>query len=381
MSTSDPSLKSDIVYPSAIPFILVHLACVAVFWSGVTWTALSICFVLYWVRIFAIGAGYHRYFSHRAYSTGRVFQFILAVIAQSSAQRSVLWWAAIHRHHHLHADTAEDVHSPARDGFVYSHLGWIFAKRNDRADLAKVRDLAVYPELLWLHRNELVPAPILGLLCFLIGGWSGLVVGFFWSTILVYHSTFCINSLAHLLGRKRYVTGDDSRNNWLLAFLTMGEGWHNNHHAYQSSARQGFKWWEIDPTYYILKGLCALGIIWDLKTPPKLVLQNEHRLGSSVISKTAEKLARTFDAARIAQTITSGAHYAELLAFYQALDLTPGKIISHFEGFHFPDMPNRDIVFAKAKEMFIHTASLDAIVDHAYELLLLSIGHHLAQPQ
>ena len=262
---------TDIMYPSAIPFVLVHLACVAALWTGVTYEALVLCFLLYWLRIFAIGAGYHRYFAHRAYRTSRAFQFALAVLSQSTAQKSVLWWASKHRHHHLHSDTETDVHSPRHKGFVYSHLGWIFSRRNDMADLVKVADFARYPELMWLHKHELVPPTVLALLSVLIAGWSGLVVGFFWSTVLVYHATFCINSLAHVRGRRRYVTGDDSRNNWLLALVTMGEGWHNNHHAYQSSVRQGFRWWEIDATFYLLKALSWTGLVWDLKTPPAAV--------------------------------------------------------------------------------------------------------------
>jgi len=230
---------------------------------------------LYWLRIFAIGAGYHRYFSHRAYATNRVFQFVLALVAQSTAQKSVLWWASKHRHHHLHSDTEQDVHSPRHKGFIYSHAGWIFARKHDKPDLAKVTDLMRYPELMWLHKFELLPAVVLALLCFLAAGWSGLVVGFFWSTVLVYHATFCINSLAHVSGSTRYVTGDDSRNNWLLAVFTMGEGWHNNHHAFQSSVRQGFRWWEIDPTYYLLRALSWTGLVWDLRTPPEQVLRNE----------------------------------------------------------------------------------------------------------
>jgi stearoyl-CoA desaturase (Delta-9 desaturase) len=272
----------DMMYPSAIPFVLFHLACIAAFWTGVTSQAVAICLVLYWLRIFAIGAGYHRYFSHRAYRTSRVFQLILAFLSQSSAQKSVLWWAAKHRHHHLYSDDQTDIHSPRHKGFIYSHH-WIFARRNDATDLAKIADLARYPELMWLHKHEQVPSFVLALLCYAIGGWPGLIVGFFWSTVLVYHATFCINSLAHVRGRRRYVTGDDSRNNWLLAIFTMGEGWHNNHHAYQSSVRQGFRWWEIDLTFYILKVLSWLGLVWDLKTPPVEVRRNEYRLGSRVI--------------------------------------------------------------------------------------------------
>src|SRR5437588_5160983 len=308
----DATHDTDIVYPSAIPFVLVHLICIAAIWTGITWQAVTIGIVLYWVRIFAIGAGYHRYFSHRAYATSRAFQFVLAVLSQSTAQKSVLWWAAKHRHHHLHSDTECDVHSPRHKGFLYSHLGWIFSRRHHKADLVKVADFACYPELMWLHRFELVPAVALGALCLLIGGWSGLIVGFFWSTVLVYHATFCINSLAHVSGSKRYVTGDDSRNNWLLAVFTMGEGWHNNHHAYQASVRQGFRWWEIDPTFYILKALSWLGIVWDLKTPPEQVLRNEQPLAARVINRAARELAGRFDAQTLADAISSARRRADL---------------------------------------------------------------------
>lgn len=202
---------ADIVYPQAIPFLLVHLSCLLAIWTGVTWQAVVICVALYWVRIFAIGAGYHRYFSHRAYSTSRVFQFALAFLAQSTAQNSVLWWAARHRHHHLYSDTPNDTHSPRRHGFLYAHVGWIFDRRHRKdTDLVKVADLAAYPELMWLHRFELVPAVTVGVLCFLLAGWSGVVVGFLWSTVLVYHSTFCINSLAHVHGSKRSPTSPPS---------------------------------------------------------------------------------------------------------------------------------------------------------------------------
>src|SRR3990170_532340 len=176
MSPNASSNGTDVVYPAAIPFVLIHLACVGAIWSGITWEALTICVALYWLRIFAIGAGYHRYFSHRAYSTSRIFQFLLAVAAQMTAQKSVLWWAAMHRHHHLHSDTEEDTHSPRHQGFLYSHVGWIFARRNDTADLGRVADLARFPELRFLHKFELLPAIALAALCFVVAGWSGLVV-------------------------------------------------------------------------------------------------------------------------------------------------------------------------------------------------------------
>jgi stearoyl-CoA desaturase (delta-9 desaturase) len=180
----------DIVYPQTLPFILVHLACLGVFWTGVTWEAAALGIGLYWLRIFAIGAGYHRYFSHRSYSTSRVFQFLLAWLAQSTAQKSVLWWAAKHRHHHLFSDTEHDVHSPRQTGFLFAHVGWIFSRRNDTTDLVKVGDFTKYPELMWLHKFELVPAFVLAVETVLIAVWSGLVVCFFWRTVAVYHAKF-----------------------------------------------------------------------------------------------------------------------------------------------------------------------------------------------
>jgi stearoyl-CoA desaturase (Delta-9 desaturase) len=375
ISTDDP--QDDIIYPSALPFVLVHAACFAAIWSGITWQAVAIGVTVYWLRIFAIGAGYHRYFSHRSYSTSRVFQFALACLAQTSAQKSVLWWAAKHRHHHLHSDTPHDVHSPRHKGFLYSHLGWIFARRHASADLAKVADLARYPELMWVHKYELVPAVALGALCFLAAGWSGLVVGFFWSTVLVYHATFCINSLAHVRGSKRYVTGDESRNNWLLALFTMGEGWHNNHHAYQSSVRQGFRWWEIDATFYILKLLSWAGLVWDLKTPPEAVRRNAHRLGSRVIQRAAAQLAGSFDPELIVNTITAAITGPRLLALQQKLAGAPHCAADVLATWQLPHLPTRQELLARAAAMFADTPSLEDIVVRAHALILDGISARL----
>jgi stearoyl-CoA desaturase (delta-9 desaturase) len=368
----------DIIYPSALPFVLVHLSCFAAFWSGITWQAVALCAALYWLRIFAIGAGYHRYFAHRAYSTSRAFQFVLAVLSQTTAQKSVLWWASKHRHHHLHSDTKDDIHSPRHKGFIYSHLGWIFSRRHDLTDFVKIADFARYPEMMWLHKYELVPAVILALLCFVIAGWPGLVVGFFWSTVLVYHATFCINSLAHVKGSTRYVTGDDSRNNWLLAIFTMGEGWHNNHHACQSSVRQGFRWWEFDGTFYILKMLSWLGVVWDLKTPPEPVLRNEQRLGARVINRAAEQLAACFNSERIALAVSSALHAGQLSALQEALAQTQRRATEVLAGLHLPHLPTHAELRARARAMFANTASLEEIADRAYELLLEAVGSRLS---
>ena len=367
----------DIIYPSAIPFVLVHLACIAAIWSGITWQSLVICVALYWLRIFAIGAGYHRYFSHRAYCTSRAFQFVLAFLSQTSAQKSVLWWASKHRHHHLHSDTGQDVHSPLHRGFIYSHLGWIFARRHAAVDLVKVGDLARYPELMWLHRYELFPAVALGALCFLIAGWPGLVVGFFWSTVALYHATFCINSLAHVSGTQRYVTGDDSRNNWLLALFTMGEGWHNNHHAYQSSVRQGFRWWEIDATFYVLRLLSWAGIVWDLKTPPLAVRRNRQRLGSRVIERAAAQLASSFNHDLIVSAIMAAVSGHNILALQEKLAGAQHRAADVLASWHLPQLPTRHELLTRATAMFADTPSMEDIVNRAHAVILDRIGARL----
>jgi stearoyl-CoA desaturase (delta-9 desaturase) len=372
---SRPADHDDIVYPSAIPFVLVHLACLAAIWTGVTWRGIAICVALYWLRIFAIGAGYHRYFSHRSYSTSRAFQLVLAFMSQTTTQKSVLWWAAKHRHHHLHSDTEADIHSPRHTGFLYAHFGWIFARRHDTTDLVKVADFAKYPELMLLHRFEVAPAVIMGFVVWLVGGWGDLVVGFFWSTVLVYHATFCINSLAHVHGRQRYVTGDDSRNNWFLALFTMGEGWHNNHHAYQASVRQGFRWWEYDATYYILRALSWIGLVWDLKTPPQAVLRNEQRLGARVVDRAARQLAATFDPERIAAAL----HHAfagtpSLGELQERLATARHHAADALAHLSLPAIPTLEEVRARAASIFAHTPSLDEIAERANRMILEAVS-------
>jgi len=264
-----------------VPFAGMHLACLGVIWVGASTVAVAVAVGLYVLRMFAITGFYHRYFSHRTFKASRGVQFAFALLGASAVQRGPIWWAAHHRHHHVHSDRPEDVHSPVQRGFLWSHMGWFLSRRHFVPDLSRVRDLLRYPELRWLDRFDiLVPfALAVGLLA--IGrvldarwpelGTSGsqmLVWGFFISTVACYHGTYTINSLCHVWGRRRYQTGDNSRNNLLLALITLGEGWHNNHHRYPASARQGFYWWEIDLTYYGLRLLAALGLIRDLKQVP-----------------------------------------------------------------------------------------------------------------
>jgi stearoyl-CoA desaturase (delta-9 desaturase) len=269
-----PVMRSDerLNWVSSISFLLLHALCLLAVFTGISRTALILLAVTFFARSFFVTAGYHRYFSHRSFRTSRLFQFVLAFGAESSAQKGVLWWAAHHRHHHRFSDTDRDVHSPQR-GFWWSHVGWILCDRYGATEVDSIRDFARYPELRFLNRHDWLAPWTLGAACWLIGGWSGVVVGFFWSTVLLWHSTFSINSLAHVIGRRRYDTDDTSRNSVALALLTGGEGWHNNHHRYPASARQGFFWWEVDTTYYGLRLLSAAGVVRDLRRPPASVLR------------------------------------------------------------------------------------------------------------
>jgi stearoyl-CoA desaturase (delta-9 desaturase) len=261
-----------------IPFVGAQLtAVIGIAISGWSWSGFALAIALYYARMFFVTGGYHRYFSHRTYKTSRWFQFLLAVGGSACAQKGVLWWASHHRDHHRLSDQPGDVHSVRQDGLFYSHMGWIITSEHDQTDHEKIRDFSMYPELRWLNTWHLVPPIALAVVLFLIGGWHALLWGFFVSTTLLWHGTFTINSLSHLFGKRRYPTTDDSRNNWILALVTMGEGWHNNHHFHASSANQGFRWYEIDLTYYGLKALEAVGLIWDVRKAPAHIVAGEHR--------------------------------------------------------------------------------------------------------
>ena len=343
-SSASAEFHDDIIYPDTTPFVIVHLVCFAAIWTGVSWGMVGLCIALYAIRMFAVTAGYHRYFSHRSYKTSRFFQFVLAFLAQSSSQKSVLWWASIHRHHHKHSDAVEDSHSPRQRGFMYSHVGWIFDPRHNEDRVEPLPDFAKFPELRFLQKWEQLPSISLGVVVFLLFHWQGLIVGFFWSTVLLYHGTFFINSLAHVHGKQRYATGDDSRNNWWLAVITGGEGWHNNHHAYQRAARQGFRWYEVDFTFYALKALSWMGIVWELGEAPADVVRNERPLGRATIEKIARQLASSFD-------------------------------VEHLKA-RLPHLPTIEELRARAHEMFAHSPSMDDICNRARELIEQAVAGH-----
>jgi stearoyl-CoA desaturase (delta-9 desaturase) len=268
-------------YSVCVQFLFMHVACLLAIWTGVSTVAVVVALSLYVVRMFAITAGFHRLFAHRTYRTGRVFQFLIAFTGTAAYQKGPLWWSAHHRSHHLHADTENDPHSPLASTLWRSHVGWFLSRDSQTTDRKLISNLIKYRDLRFLDRYYSLPPALLAVAAFVFGsvlqryapglgtsGWQMLVWGFFISTVLLYHGTFTVNSLAHIFGGRRFATEDNSRNNLLVALITLGEGWHNNHHYYPSSERQGFYWWEIDASHYTLRVLSWFGVVWGIQTPP-----------------------------------------------------------------------------------------------------------------
>ena len=282
----EPPSREKIEWLRCTPFLLLHAAVLTVFLVGVSWVAVGVAVFMLSLRTFAITGFYHRYFSHRSFKTSRWFQFVWAFIGNMSVQKGPIWWAAHHRHHHLHSDDEYDVHSPITHSFWFSHMGWFMTDENFNFSRDGASELRKFPELRFLDRFDFIAPVALGVGMFLLGvgleayfpalktnGWQMLVWGFVVSTLVCYHFTYSVNSIAHLVGKRRFKTKDQSRNNWWLALLTFGEGWHNNHHRYQSSVRQGFYWWEIDLCYYALWTFSKCGLIWELRAVPDKILQ------------------------------------------------------------------------------------------------------------
>ena len=264
--------KHGTLTTAMIPFALLQLSVLLAFTTHFSWAGLAVCGIAYAVRMFAITAFYHRYFSHRSYRMGRVTQFFAAFLGATATQKGPLWWAAHHRRHHKESDTAEDPHS-SREGFLHSHWLWFLYEESSEVERERIPDLVKYPELRWLDRLWYLPPVVLGAGLFLWGGWHMAVWGYFVSTFLLSNATYTINSLMHYWGKQQFFTGDESRNHWLLAALTLGEGWHNNHHRYQASARNGFFWYEFDITYYLLRLLSLIGLVRGLTPVPEKILE------------------------------------------------------------------------------------------------------------
>ena len=375
-----PADKEDIVHPRVLPFIFVHLTCFAIFWVDIQPIDWIICGALYVIRMFGITAGYHRYFSHRSFKTSRGFQFFLAFLGQCSAQRGALWWAARHREHHKYSDTEQDIHSPVQHGFWYSHVLWIFSKHGRTADYNMIKDFQKYPELVWLDKWDRLPPFILAVLVWMVAGWSGLIVGFFLSTVILFHGTFTINSLSHVIGRQSYITGDNSRNNLLLAIITLGEGWHNNHHHFPSATPQGFRWWQIDITYYILKVLSIFRIVWDLRLPPKHVIEGQRKLSLSTIENTAQQLAASFSVEHIGNTVLKAwTHTPKLEELRHRIHIGQAEVEAFLKEMKILELPSIANLKHQAQKMFAHIPSLNPIVERANQILVHAVSVWLIQ--
>jgi len=306
--TAVPQVRSKPVAKQEIAFLLIHLSPLGAIWTGATFFDWILCLFLYIFRMFWITGGYHRYFAHKSYKTSRFFQFVIAFMAQTSAQKGALWWAAHHRHHHRYSDTPEDPHSMKIYGFWYSHIGWIVGPDFKKTDYKTIGDYSKYPELVWLNKYHFVPPLMLALVVMALGGivdggsitamfskdgFSALFVGFLLSTVILYHGTFSINSIMHKFGKQRYETGEESKNSLWLALLTLGEGWHNNHHYYETASRQGFFWWEIDITWYFLKFLSWMGLIWDLKGVPRHIKYSKNKQHAQELRREFEEVGKS----------------------------------------------------------------------------------------
>jgi stearoyl-CoA desaturase (delta-9 desaturase) len=258
----------------------LHVAPLLAIYTGTRHIDWLVCAVLYVVRMFGITAGYHRYFAHRSFKTSRAVQFLLALLGTMALQKGVLWWAGLHRIHHEESDTPEDFHSPVHLGFWRSHIWWLLSRQFEATPFQRIPDFARFRELRWLNQYWMVPPVCLSILLALAGGWSMFLIGFCLSTVVLQHATLSVNSVAHLFGTRPFPTRDCSRNNAVLALFTLGEGWHNNHHYYMSCANQGFRWWEVDIAYYAIRLMQLAGLVWDVRRPPRHVLETGRQIAS-----------------------------------------------------------------------------------------------------
>lgn len=378
---ANPDMEDRFNWIEFIPFALLHVALIGIWWTGFTATSIALCVGLYVARVFGITGGYHRYFSHRGYKTSRAFQFVMAFLGATAFQKGPLWWAAKHREHHRDSDMPADSHSPRQYGVFDAHVGWVYREARANPDMDLIKDFSKYPEIRWIERHQYIPGLIVAVLCFAIGGWAGLFSGFLLSTVLVYHATFTVNSLNHMIGRQRYLTGDDSRNNWFLALLTMGEGWHNNHHYYPSTARNGFFWWEVDTTYYLLLALEKVGLVWDLRQPPETILANEKAPTQKIIDKCAVYIVEGFSAERISANIRErweGSHVLDDLRAHARDRWSAAE--AYLAELELPEFPSAEELKARAHKQFkIRHEGLDRAIERAQEMLHSAVSRRLIE--
>jgi stearoyl-CoA desaturase (delta-9 desaturase) len=257
-------------------FWAVQASALLVFAVPFRWAFIALWAASHFLRAIGLTLAFHRYFAHRAFKMNRVARFVWAFIGTAAMQKGPLWWAGHHVNHHRFADREGDPHSPMVSGVYYAHIGWFLNDtKYDSVEASNpvIRDFSKVPEIAWLEKYFFFPPLALAIGMFLIGGMPWLVWGFCLPTMTLAHATFAINTVNHMFGSRRFETVDESRNNPLTAFFAVGEGWHNNHHRYQRAARNGFYWWELDLTWYVIRAMAVLGIASDVQPVPARIYE------------------------------------------------------------------------------------------------------------
>ncbi len=279
-----------------IPLLGTMVGIVLVAINGITLEMHLVAIVMAFLTGLGVTVGFHRLFVHRSFETYRPVAWLLAILGCMKGEASVLLWVSEHRKHHRHADALGDPHSPLLAGFWHAHMSWLFV-RTYSFDPREVPDLLKRPDLLWIDRHGFkwyllglfIPSAICGLVSM---SAYGALMGFLWGGLLrqlyVQHTTYLVNSATHLWGSKAYPTADGSRNSWIVALVTLGEGWHNYHHAFPYSARHGIRWWQIDVGWYVIWFMARLGLVWNVRSPrftanePPVLSQLEQPEGSPI---------------------------------------------------------------------------------------------------
>ncbi|HEY1909661.1 MAG TPA: fatty acid desaturase [Vicinamibacterales bacterium] len=281
-------------------FWIVQASALLVLTVPFRWAYIGLWAASHFVRALGLTLMYHRYYAHRAFKMNRGARFVWTLIGTAAMQKGPIWWAGHHVMHHKFADREGDPHSPMISGFYYAHVGWfLHDTKFDQLDASNpvVRDFGKFPEIAWLEKYFIIPPTVMAVAMYLYGGWPWLVYGFCLPTMTLAHATFCINTVNHLFGSRRFETMDDSRNNPITAFFAVGEGWHNNHHRYQRAARNGFYWWEFDLTWYTMKAMAALGLVWDMQPVPARIYEEARQLKAQ---RAAQPVTSVLDAGPMA---------------------------------------------------------------------------------
>ena len=263
--------RLHVKWDSVIVFALMHLLALGIFFVPFSWKAFWVFFALQWITGgLGICLCYHRLLTHRSFKLWKPLEYALAVCACLAFQNGPIKWVATHRVHHANSDREGDPHSPTK-GFWWAHMGWLFSFDETFDTYEKYRtyapDLANDPVYRFLNSTFVIYQVILGIVLYAWGGLPFVIWGIFFRTVFMWHCTWLVNSAAHTWGYRTWAVEDKSTNNWWVALLTYGEGWHNNHHAFPRSAAHGLKWWELDLTYFTVRALTAVGLASDIQLP------------------------------------------------------------------------------------------------------------------